>query len=194
MQNNTNWCGSVLRNYYRFSSFITTMFRIFKLVYSGFFTGEWGFPQAAKNLPIPPTDRYPRFLTRACPPNWVLSPKISIILPHFSLNFDYFLAQNCIRKLYLNTTICSNFAVGGHSLASADNFPGPPHLTSSPMWVPPIWLRPQQGLKIVPESKSPPHQKFCEKTLVLVIICIHTQSSKLIRVFTCTQSSNLSVY
>ena len=42
-----------------------------------------------------------------------MSPKVSKFLPHFSLNFDYFLSQNCIRKLY-NTTICPNFAIVGH--------------------------------------------------------------------------------
>ena len=42
----------------------------------------------------------------------------------------------------------------GAVLASADNF------SKSPL----IWLHPRRGPKIIPESKSPPHQKFCEKT------------------------------
>ena len=58
----------------------------------GFFPrGDWGSPSSH--------DSRPHFLTRACPPNWVLSLKISKIVPHFALNFDYFLAQNYIRKL-----------------------------------------------------------------------------------------------
>ena len=63
----------------------------------GFSWGTGG-PPGGKNFAHPPTDRGPRFLTS---PNWVLSPKtskISKILPHFTLNFDYFLAQNCIQK------------------------------------------------------------------------------------------------
>ena len=42
----------------------------------------------------------PSLLFDQSPSPRVLSPKTSKILPNFSLNFDYFLAQNCIRKLY----------------------------------------------------------------------------------------------
>ena len=45
-------------------------------------------PKVVKILHLPPTNRRPHFFTRACPPIWVLS-KISEILPHFSINFDY---------------------------------------------------------------------------------------------------------
>ena len=81
----------------------------------------------------------PRFLTRPFPPNWVLSPNISKISPNFSLNFDYFLPQNCIRKpffLCFNTKICSNFAAGGIFGLSGQFFQVPPHLPPSPMWAP----------------------------------------------------------
>ena len=45
-------------------------------------------PPGGKNFAHPPTQPCPHFLTRAClPPNSVSYPKISKILPHFSLNF-----------------------------------------------------------------------------------------------------------
>ena len=66
-----------------------------------FFPGGTGCPPSGdKNIAHPPNDRCPHFLIRASPPNSFLSPKIPKILPHFALNFDYFLVQNCIRKLY----------------------------------------------------------------------------------------------
>ena len=134
-------------------------------------------------FPPPPTDRHPCFLTRACPLQLSLVPKKFKSFTHFSLNFDYFLAQNCIRKLYfmLKTPnkICSNFAVRGHFWPQWTIFQSPPpicHLTPSLMRVLPssdsvpdaspplIWLRPKRRLKITPESKCP-HQKFCKKNL-----------------------------
>ena len=90
-----------------------------------FFPGGTGGPPGSKNFACPPTDRRPHFLTRACYPNWVLSLKISKILPHFSLNFNYFLAQNCIRKLYFmlkTPKFDSNFAVGGIFGLSGQSF------------------------------------------------------------------------
>ena len=57
-----------------------------------FFWGDGVFPRWQKFYPFLPTDRCSRFLTRACPPNCVLSPKISKNVPNFSLNFDYSLA------------------------------------------------------------------------------------------------------
>ena len=116
--------------------------------------GDWGSLEAVKILPVPPICR-PGFLTRACPPNWVLSPKIWKFLPHFSLNFDYFLAQNCIRKLYFMLKT-PKFALillqEGIFGFSGQNFQ-----------VPHIWLRPRQGLKIVHDSKHPPTKNFLKK-------------------------------
>ena len=122
-------------------------------------------PQVAKILPVPPTDRSPRFFDLSLSPSWVLFPKISKIVPHFSLNFDYFLAQNC-RKFYFMfkiTKVYSDFAGGGAFLGSADNFfQVIPHLTLSPTQVSPSGSIPDGDRKSSPKA-SPPHQKFCEK-------------------------------
>ena len=68
----------------------------------GFFpTGDWGVPpRQQKFCPSPQPTTVPTFWPELVPPNWVLSTetKISKILPHFTLNFDYFLAQNCFQK------------------------------------------------------------------------------------------------
>ena len=82
-------------------------------------------------------------------------------------HFDYFLAQNCIRKLYfmLNTPKFALILLWGHFWPhSRQFFPSTPSSDSVPNVSPPIWLRPQRRPKIVPKSKSP-HQKFCEKPL-----------------------------
>ena len=135
---------------------------------SRFFFFPGGFPQQQKFCPSPATNCHPCFLTRACPPPptefcpWKFQ-KFYLI---FSLNFDYFLAQNCIRKLYFmlkNTKICSNFAVGGHFWPQRTIFLSPP------MWVPPSDSVPNRDRKIVPKSKFPPKKKICEKTLVSII-------------------------
>ena len=45
---------------------------------------DWGLHRWQRLiLSIPPNDHRPCFFTRACPPSWVLSPKISKIVPHF---------------------------------------------------------------------------------------------------------------
>ena len=64
-----------------------TIKKLHVLVRVSFPGGLGGYPPGGKNFAHPSTKRRPCFLTRACPPNWVLSPKISKILPHFSLNF-----------------------------------------------------------------------------------------------------------
>ena len=46
---------------------------------------SWGVPQAAKILPVPPTDRRPRFLTTA-------SPQLSFVPENFK-NFTSFFSQ-----------------------------------------------------------------------------------------------------
>ena len=43
-----------------------------KKIGPGFFLGEEGL-SGGQNFTCPPTHRRPRFLTWACPPNWVLS-------------------------------------------------------------------------------------------------------------------------
>ena len=70
------------------------------LVYPGFFPGGVGVPPGSENFVSPPNRPSSPLFDQSLSPNWVLSPKISKILPNFSLNFDYFLAQNCTRKLY----------------------------------------------------------------------------------------------
>ena len=72
-----------------------------RLQTSGFFSwGTGGIPYAAKILPVPPPNSRPCFLTRACPLQPSLVPRNSKVLLIFFLNFDYFIAKNCIRKLY----------------------------------------------------------------------------------------------
>ena len=88
------------RNTWRYNNSPIKMAVIATSLLRVFFLGGLGRPPDVKILPVPPTDRCPHFLTTASPPNRVLSPKISNILPNFSLNFDYFLAQNCTRKWY----------------------------------------------------------------------------------------------
>ena len=58
-----------------------------------FFLGGPGPQQKFAHF-TPVTSFWPEPVT----PNWVLSLKISNILPHFTLKFDYFLVQNCIQK------------------------------------------------------------------------------------------------
>ena len=96
----------------------------------GFFGGV---PRWQKFCLSPQPTSIPTFRPEPVPPTWVMSPKISKLLPHFSLNFDYFLAQNCIRKLYFMLK-APNFAVGGIFGLSGQFFQVPPHLTSSPTW------------------------------------------------------------
>ena len=137
---------------------------------------SWG-PPGGKNFAHPPTDRRPRILTRTCPPNWFLSPKISKMLPHFSLNFDYFLAQDCIRKVYfmLLTPKFALILLQGVFWPQQKLFQVYLHMTPSPTWgppppsdsvpdmSPPIWLCPQHGPKIIPKSKSLPPKNFGKK-------------------------------
>ena len=83
------------------------------------------------------------------PPKWVLSLKISKIVPHFLSNFEYFFkSQNYIGE---NTNICYNFAVGGYLTLAANFFLVPP----SSVFVPNVRLCPWWGLKIVLENKQP---------------------------------------
>ena len=124
----------------------------------------WSPPPVVKILPAALHLR-PFLWPKPVSPPQVLSPKISKNVPHFSLNFGFFLAQNCIRKLYFmlktpKLLYGSIFGLSGQFLQV------PPHLTPSPTQVPPpTWLHPRRGLKIIPESKSHPHQNFCVKTL-----------------------------
>ena len=123
----------------------------------GFFWGGLGVPWQQKFCPSP--NHRPHFLTKACPPSWVLSPKI---LSHFSLNFDNFLsAQNCIRKCYfmLKTPKFAQILLWGHFWPQRTILLSSPHL--SPL--PPTWCRPWRGPKIIPESKPPPPPKILWK-------------------------------
>ena len=99
------------------------------------------------------------------PPNWVLSLKNSQTLPHFSLNFGYFLAQNCIRKLYFMLKTPKFALIFG---LSGQFFLVPHHLSPSPMWTP--HLSPSRtGTEKSSRKQVPPNQKFCDKTLGPVI-------------------------
>ena len=129
-----------------------------------FLTRAW-----AKIFPVPPPTTVPAFCPEPVrPPNWVLSLKISKILPHFSLNFDYFLAQNCIRKLYymLKTP---KFALilqwEGAFLASSDNFSKSPFIRLS-CESPPSDSVPNGDQKLSPKASSPPTKNFVEKSCI----------------------------
>ena len=139
------------------------------LAYSGFFPGgtRGVSPRQRKFCPSPVPTAVPTFWPEPVPPR-VLSPKIYKILPHFALNCDYFLAQNCFRSSILclkHQNFCSNFSGGGIFGLSRQFFQ-----------VPLIWLCPWRESPpsdSVPEGDqksslkaSPPHRKFCEKTLV----------------------------
>ena len=139
------------------------------------FSQGWGLGGPSSRwkfcLPLQPT-AVPAFWPEPVPPTefW--------ILPNFSLNFDYFLAQNCTRKLYF-VLKTPNLTVGGGGIfgLSGQFFQVPPSSDSVPAASPPIWLCPQRGLKVVHKSKfpPPPHQKFCEKTLHPDLIIIFVQ-------------------
>ena len=114
-----------------------------------FFLGVLGVPRGDENFAHPPTDCHPPPILLEPVLPWVLCPKMSKMLPHSSLNFGYFLAQNCIRKLYFmlkTPKFCSNFAVGKHFWPQWTICPSPPspHLTPSPT-----------GTEDYPKSKCP---------------------------------------
>ena len=131
-----------------------------------------GGPQAAKVLPVlPQLTAVPTFWPEPVPPTefcpWKLQKFYLILLS----TFDYFLAQNCIRKLYfMLMLLCSNFAAGGIFGLSGQYFQ-----------VPPIWLRPDaspppcdsvpDGDRKLSPKASYPHQEFCEKLCRLHAHC-----------------------
>ena len=87
----------------------------------------------------------------------------------FSFNFDNFLDQNCVRKLYfmLKTPKFAQILRWGAFRASVDNFSEFPSSDSIPD-VSPLLLTPSPtGTENrPPESKSPP-KNFVKKTLQL---------------------------
>ena len=132
-----------------------------------FFSWEDGGPQVANICPSLLFDNS-LFL-----PNWVLSQKISKILPHFSLNFDYFLAQTWNRKLFLMLKT-PKFALSWpqqtifSSPLSSDSLPDaispPPTRFPPPDAIPPpIWLRPRRDRKSSPKASPPPPPKILWK-------------------------------
>ena len=125
-----------------------------------------------KNFSRPPNRPPSLLFDQSLSPNWVLSLKISKILPNFSLNFDYFLAQNCIRKLYfmLKTPKFALILLVGGILASANNISKSPIIDSVPDVSPPsIWLRPWWVLKIFPVT-SPPTRNFGIVRSILIML------------------------
>ena len=70
-----------------------------------FFPGRTGDPPGGENFARPPPhDHCPRFLTRACPPNWILSPKIS----NFYLIFLSILTTFKLKTVSENSILCLN--------------------------------------------------------------------------------------
>ena len=114
-------------------------------------TGSLG----GNNFAVPPTNPVPTFWPEHVPPTEFCPWKFPSIF--FSI-FDYFLAQNCIRKLYFmlkNTKICSNFAVGTfwpqHTI-----FPSPPSSDSVLDAIPPSDSVPDGDRKSSPKASPPP--------------------------------------
>ena len=127
-------------------------------IVTGFYSwGDWGVShQAAKILPVPPTDYRPHFLTRASavPPTVYCPQKFQ----KFYLIFLLLLSS----KLHQKALMCSNFAVGGHfwlqrtiflSPSSSDSVPdaGSPHLTPSP-----------RGTENHPQKQVSPSKILCK--------------------------------
>ena len=76
-------------------------FRIFSFLFFPLSPGGLGSLRPAKILLLlSMTDRSPCFLIRVCSPNEFCSWKFQKLYLNCSLKFVYFLAQNCIRKLY----------------------------------------------------------------------------------------------
>ena len=128
--------------------------------------GTGGTPGGKNFARPPPTDHCSSFLTKACPIQLSFVPKNFKNFTSFFSQFwlRYFLAQNCIRKVYFmhKTPKFANFWCRGTFLASANNFskfPPPPHLTPSPMWVPPSDSVPDGDRKPSPNA-SPPTDNF----------------------------------
>ena len=130
-----------------------------------FFPG--GSPRWQNFCPSPNRPPSPLFLLPE------LVPQISKILPHFSLKFDYFWAQNCIRKLYFMLKT-SKFALivlwggGGIFGFGKQFFQVPSHLTPSPMRVPPSDLS-LTGTENHPWKQVPPTKNFVKKTHTLKV-------------------------
>ena len=138
--------------------------------------GEWvggarffplGTSPGGKNFALPPTDRCPRFLTRACPPQLSFVPQnfknFTSLFSEFWLPFSSKLHRRALFYAW-NTKICSNFAVGVHYWPQQTIFPNPPSSDSVPdVRAPPSDFIPDGDQKS--SLKATPHQKFCEKTL-----------------------------
>ena len=121
--------------------------------------------QAAKIWSVPP-NRPPSLIF-----DYTMSPRVfpPNILPHFSLNFDFFLPQNCIRKLYfmLQTSKFAVILVWGGILGLSWQFFQVPLIWFHP-WhksPPPFWLHPWREPKIATKGK-PPTKNLGEKTLI----------------------------
>ena len=116
--------------------------------------------QVAKIVPVPPNRLPSPLFDQSLSTQLSFVPKNFKNFTSFSLNFDYFLAQNCIRKCYFmlkNTKICWIFCCRRAFLASADK---------SPL----IWLCPRRESPLLTPSltgteksspkASPPTQYF----------------------------------
>ena len=117
-------------------------------------------PKVTKILPVPPqpTITLPFFFYK--------------ILPHFSLTFDFFLAQTCFRKLYFlhlkykYQNLLQIILLGGIFGLSRQflQHPSPPPLTPSLMLIPPPHLIPSLMGDQNNSQKQVPHtQNFVKK-------------------------------
>ena len=129
----------------KFSHISTLRTRVF------FPEGDKG-PPGGKNFAHPPTQPCPHFLTRAClPPTQFRTQKFQKFYLIFLLIFDYFLAQNCIRKLYpmLKTPKFALILLKGEFWSQRTIFPSPPPSSDSipDASPPPIWPQSLTGTK-----------------------------------------------
>ena len=144
----------------RFFHFALLTDRADYAIYQVFSLGGLGVPQAAKILSIPLTDHHPAWL-EPVPLNWICPPPKFQKCYHILLSIlTTFWLKTASESsiLCLKHKICSNFAVGGIFDLTGQFFHVPLHIWLHPRheFPPPSNFCPQQGPKIVPESKSPP--------------------------------------
>ena len=134
----------------------------------GFSPGQTGGPPRWWKFCTSPQTKYrPRVLTRACPLQLSFVPENFKHFTSFSLNFDYFLAQNCIRKLYfmLKTPKIALFCWGGYFWPQRKFFQDPLIWLCPRRESPPSDSIPNGDRKLSPKASPPPPPKILWKTL-----------------------------
>ena len=140
-----------------------------------------GSPRQQKFCPSPATKHRPRFLTRVCPPQLSFVPKDFKNFTSFFLNFNYFSAQNCIRKLYfcLKYQNLLYFCCRGHFWPQLTIFPSPPSSDSDPNTSsPPPHLTPSlTGTENRLRKQVPPPKMLWKKACVTFNLTLHVETN-----------------